>query len=177
MSEQVIKEIIGRRSFVLITGASRGFGRSLALEMGKVVGAGSTLLLMARNKDDLEATKVLFLPYFPLMFLYYIFQGNCPGREAGAGRGVRDTRPGHRGQGIFSKLFLPINIFLIKETLERSVKANYGSADHEVAIIIQNAGTIGQNGRKITVSTKQGLIRIQITVPQRSFAISGAYRH
>ena len=78
MSEQVIKEIIGRRSFVLITGASRGFGRSLALEMGKVVGAGSTLLLMARNKDDLEATKVLFLPYFPLMFLYSIFQGNCP---------------------------------------------------------------------------------------------------
>ena len=72
---------------------------------------------------------------------------------------------------------LTINIFLIKETLERSVKANYGSADHEVAIIIQNAGTIGQNGRKITVSTKPGLIRIQITVPQRSFAISGAYRH
>ena len=77
----------------------------------------------------------------------------------------------------FLRLFLPITIFLIKETLERSVKANYGSADHEVAIIIQNAGTIGQNGRKITVSTKQGLIRIQITVPQRSFAISGAYRH
>ena len=112
------------------------------------------------------------------MFFYYIFQGNCPGRQAGAGRGVRDARPGHRGQGIFfAIIFFAITIFLIKETLERSVKANYGSADHEVAIIIQNAGTIGQNGRKITVSTKQGLIRIQITVPQRSFAISGAYRH
>ena len=57
MAESSIKEIIGRRSFVLITGASRGFGRSLAVEMGKVVGAGSTLLLMSRNKEDLEHTK------------------------------------------------------------------------------------------------------------------------
>ncbi len=54
-----------------------------------------------------------------------------------------------------------------KESLERVVKANYGSADHEVAIVIQNAGTIGQNGRKITVSTNLCLIRIQITVLQR----------
>ena len=118
MSEQVIKEIIGRRSFVLITGASRGFGRSLALEMGKVVGAGSTLLLMARNKDDLEVTKEI----------------------------VRDARPG---------LAVECEVLDLaaadKEALERAVKANYGSADHEVAIVIQNAGTIGQDGRKITV--------------------------
>lgn len=120
MSEQVIKEIIGRRSFVLITGASRGFGRSLALEMGKVVGAGSTLLLMARNKDDLEVTKEI----------------------------VRDARPG---------LAVECEVLDLaaadKEALERAVKANYGSADHEVAIVIQNAGTIGQDGRKITELT------------------------
>ena len=47
-------DIIGVRSFLLITGASRGFGRSLAIEFGKVVGAGSTLLLIARNKEELE---------------------------------------------------------------------------------------------------------------------------
>jgi len=115
-----MQEIIGRRSFVLITGASRGFGRSLALEMGKVVGAGSTLLLMARNKEDLEVTKEI----------------------------VRDARPGLAVECETLDLATAD-----KESLERVVKANYGSADHEVAIVIQNAGTIGQNGRKITELT------------------------
>jgi len=120
MSEQVIKEIIGRRSFVLITGASRGFGRYLALEMGKVVGAGSTLLLVARNKEDLEVTKEI----------------------------VRDARPG-----------LAVECEVVdlatadKEVLEKAVKANIGSADHEVALVIHNAGTLGQDGRKITELT------------------------
>merc|ERR1712098_897876 len=40
-----------------------------------------------------------------------------------------------------------------KDGLERAVKANYGSADHEVAIVIHNAGTLGQDGRKITELT------------------------
>ena len=118
MAEATMKEIIGRRSFVLITGASRGFGRSLALEMGKVVGAGSTLLLMARNKEDLEQTKEI----------------------------VRDARPG-----------LAVECEVVdlatadKDVLEKAVKAKYGSADHEIAMVIQNAGTLGQDGRKITV--------------------------
>lgn len=119
MAEPSFKEVIGRRSFVLITGASRGFGRSLALEMGKVVGAGSTLLLMARNKEDLEQTKEI----------------------------VRDARPGLAVECAFVDLATAD-----KDTLEKAVKANYGSADHEVAMVIQNAGTLGQDGRKITVS-------------------------
>jgi len=120
MSEILFKEIIGRRSFVLITGASRGFGRCLAVEMGKVVGAGSTLLLMARNQKDLEVTKEI----------------------------VRDARPG-----------LAVECEVVdlssvdKDGLERAVKGNYGSADHEVAIVIHNAGTLGQDGRKITELT------------------------
>ena len=83
-----------------------------------MVGAGSTLLLMARNKEDLEQTKEI----------------------------VRDARPG-----------LAVECEVVdlatadKDVLEKAVKAKYGSADHEIAMVIQNAGTLGQDGRKITV--------------------------
>ena len=113
------KDIIGVRSFVMITGASRGFGRAVALELGKVVGAGSTLLLVSRSRTDLETTKEI----------------------------VRDARPG-----------LAVELESIdlatadKSAFDKVVRANYGSADHEVAIVIHNAGTLGQDGRKITVS-------------------------
>jgi len=118
-----IKEIIGVRSFVLITGASRGFGRALALELGKVVGAGSTLLLMSRSKADLETTKEI----------------------------VRDARPGLAVELVCVDLSTAD-----KEVFEKAVRAKYGSADHEVAIIIHNAGTLGQDGRKITDLTDIG---------------------
>lgn len=115
-----MQEVLGVRSFVLITGASRGFGRAIAVELGKVVGAGSTLLLLARSKEDLEATKEI----------------------------VRDVRPG------LAVEVVPVDLSTAdKEVFEKAVKANYGSADHEVAIIIHNAGTLGQNGRKITEMT------------------------
>lgn len=111
------QELIGVRSFVLITGASRGFGRAIAIEMGKVVGAGSTLLLMSRSLPDLEVTKEI----------------------------VRDARPG-----------LAVEIETLdlatadSEAFLKAVRANYGSADHAVAMVIHNAGTIGQDGKKIT---------------------------
>jgi hypothetical protein len=60
--------------------------------------------------------------------------------------GCRDVRPG-----------LAVELAVIdlatadRETFLRAVRANYGSADHAVAIIIHNAGTIGHDGRKITV--------------------------
>ena len=121
MSLTQIQNIIGVRSFVLITGASRGFGRAIALELGKVVGAGSTLLLMARSREDLETTKEI----------------------------VRDARPGLAVECESVDLATAD-----KEVFEKAVRANYGSADHEVAIVIHNAGSLGQDGRKLTVSSR-----------------------
>jgi len=110
-------ELLGVRSFVLITGASQGLGRAIAVELGKVVGAGSTLLLLARNKEYLEQTKEI----------------------------VRDVRPGLAVEVVTVDLSTAD-----KDVFEKAVKAHYGSGDHEVAIIIHNAGTLGQDGRKIT---------------------------
>jgi len=120
MSRTQIQEVIGVRSFVLITGASRGFGRAIALELGKVVGAGSTLLLMARSREDLETTKEI----------------------------VRDARPGLAVECESVDLSTAN-----REVFEKAVRANYGSADHEVAIVIHNAGSLGQDGRKLTELT------------------------
>eukprot|EP00092_Neocalanus_flemingeri_P016515 GFUD01017869.1.p1 GENE.GFUD01017869.1~~GFUD01017869.1.p1 ORF type:complete len:295 (+),score=77.09 GFUD01017869.1:672-1556(+) len=120
MSGTQIGDVIGVRSFVLITGASRGFGRAIALELGKVVGAGSTLLLMARSREDLEATKKI----------------------------VRDARPGLAVECESVDLSTAD-----REVFEKAVKANYGSADHQVAIVVHNAGTLGQDGRKLTELT------------------------
>ena len=45
------------RCFVLITGASRGLGRSIGVALADEVGDGSTFLLLSRSKKDLEETK------------------------------------------------------------------------------------------------------------------------
>ena len=128
-----IKEIIGVRSFVLITGASRGFGRALAVELGRVVGAGSTLMLVARSRENLENTKAI----------------------------VRDVRPGLAVECEALDLATAD-----RDAFERAVRANYGSADHEVAIVIHNAGTIGQDGRKLTVRSHYNVTICHRTVIQ-----------
>jgi sepiapterin reductase len=48
---------VGSRSVVLITGASRGFGKSIALEAARTWGPALDMHLIARNKRGLEATK------------------------------------------------------------------------------------------------------------------------
>ena len=58
----------------------------------------------------------------------------------------RDARPG------LAVELAPLDLATADtETFLQAVRANYGSADHAVAIVIHNAGTIGQDGRKITV--------------------------
>lgn len=47
------------KCFCVITGASQGIGRALAVEFAQKMESGSVMVLMARNKDGLEETKSL----------------------------------------------------------------------------------------------------------------------
>lgn len=47
------------KTCIIITGASRGFGRAMAIEFAKVWKCSSHLVLVARNVDDLVATEEL----------------------------------------------------------------------------------------------------------------------
>ncbi|XP_044740369.1 sepiapterin reductase-like [Chrysoperla carnea] len=48
-----------KKTFLIITGASRGIGRTIAIEYGKKLQATSTLLLLASSEDKLLETKNL----------------------------------------------------------------------------------------------------------------------
>lgn len=58
-------EFWNRKSFVLISGASKGLGRAIAIEFSKHLGKGSVLLLLARSASGLEDTKAVILKESP----------------------------------------------------------------------------------------------------------------
>jgi len=45
-----------RKTFCVLTGASQGIGRRMAIELFNVLGAGSRLVLLARSKEGLAET-------------------------------------------------------------------------------------------------------------------------
>ncbi|OWF39680.1 sepiapterin reductase-like [Mizuhopecten yessoensis] len=51
------KNVFLKKSFVVITGASRGLGRCMALQFGGKFPSGSVLVLMARNADALTSVR------------------------------------------------------------------------------------------------------------------------
>ncbi|KAL9885714.1 sepiapterin reductase isoform 1-T4 [Glossina fuscipes fuscipes] len=48
---------LNKKTYFLITGASRGIGRTMAIEIAKKLDAGSLVVLLARNEHDLNVTK------------------------------------------------------------------------------------------------------------------------
>lgn len=47
---------LSKATYVVLTGASQGIGRSLAVEVAKLLGPNSLMVLLARNKDNLMQT-------------------------------------------------------------------------------------------------------------------------
>uniref|UniRef100_A0A1A9WC54 Sepiapterin reductase n=1 Tax=Glossina brevipalpis TaxID=37001 RepID=A0A1A9WC54_9MUSC len=48
---------LNKKTYFLVTGASRGIGRTLAIEIAQKLKAGSVVVLLARNEDGLNVTK------------------------------------------------------------------------------------------------------------------------
>lgn len=51
------KGLWGKKTFCIVTGASQGIGRTVAIEFSKLIAAGSTIVITARSKQGLESTK------------------------------------------------------------------------------------------------------------------------
>lgn len=60
-----MKPFWNRSTFLVITGASRGIGKGLAIKFSTLVTSDSTLVLLARSLEDLEATKTQILATNP----------------------------------------------------------------------------------------------------------------
>lgn len=59
-----------RKALVLITGASKGIGRCIAVEISKNLAQGSILVLIARSEEGLEETKSLIYEVDRLLNVY-----------------------------------------------------------------------------------------------------------
>lgn len=96
-----------KKSFVLITGASKGIGRTIAIEFSKKVAPGSKFALLARSASGLEETKKLCDPKVAVQTL--------------------STDLGNPNAQVLEK-------FLVSAA---------GDKDFEVAVVVHNAGTLG----------------------------------
>jgi sepiapterin reductase len=115
--------IFGKKTFLLVTGASRGLGRSLAVNIAKNLGKQSFILLLARSKDGLEETKAQILKNvadFELTISLQSVDLSCC------------------SDALFDQLF--------KDVIKT---ANPDILSFEQAIIIHNAASLGDVSKKV----------------------------
>ena len=123
------KSIFESQTFCLITGASQGLGRTIAIKFAGVFPAGSVLVLMARNAKGLEQTKSTI-------------EANSPSvrvRTIPVDLGVADEDS--------------LRQYLAKVVKELEVVAG----DFEQACVVHNAGSLGDVSKHVTqhVSTTE----------------------
>ncbi|XP_061393195.1 sepiapterin reductase-like [Musca vetustissima] len=106
---------LAKKTFFLVTGASRGIGKCMAIEVAKKLQAGSVIVLMARNQVALEKTKteIESVRHDVTVLVYSVDLGKA-------------------------------KVEHFQELLSDSLKkSNTSSCDFEKAFIIHNAGTVG----------------------------------
>lgn len=105
---------LAKKTFFVVSGASRGIGRAMAIECAAKMSSGSVIVLVARSASGLEETKAQILAKNPTNVTVHMFAMDL-------------TRPtADQIQNIFDTSLTERNI-----------------ADFELAFIIHNAGTIG----------------------------------
>lgn len=105
---------LSQMSFLLVSGASRGIGRSMAIECAAKFAAGSVVVLIARSASGLQETKSQILARNPNNVTVFEFN-------------IDLTRP---------------SVVDLTNIL-RSTLAGRAIADFRVAAIVHNVGTIG----------------------------------
>ncbi|KAK6166428.1 hypothetical protein SNE40_023122 [Patella caerulea] len=108
--------LLDKKTFCVVTGASRGIGKSIALNMAPNLGANSVLVLLARNTTALAEVKQMILSNSNncnIQVIYRGFDQGCPDQQ------------------IFDLLFSSI-----------LSEASVAASDFEQAIIFHNAGTL-----------------------------------
>ena len=107
-----------QKTFCLITGASRGIGRCIAVEFSKKVGPNSVFLLLARSAQGLEETKAEVL--------------------ANEGQSIQVTTAA-------VDLSKP-NVEKYLEIVESALTSTGTKAgDFDISILVHNAGTLGKS--------------------------------
>jgi sepiapterin reductase len=96
-----------KKTFLLVSGASKGIGRTIAVEFSKKLAAGSKLALLARSAQGLEETK-----------------GLC-------------------NSALQIETFSVDLVNPDTQALSAFVKKAVGEDDYEVAMVVHNAGSIG----------------------------------
>lgn len=115
-----VPEIWSKKTFLIITGASRGIGRKLAEKWAEILCSGSTLLLISRDGTSLES-------------LRKTISTNHPGIHAHVG--VADLSACHE-----SDLDA-----IVKETLTAS---GFPPEDFAHAVCVHNAGALGDASKR-----------------------------
>lgn len=105
---------LAKKTFFVISGASRGIGRTMAIECASKMSSGSCIVLLARSPSGLEETKAQILAKNPMNVTVHWFAVDLARPTAAEIANIFETA---------------LN--------ERNI------ADFELAIIIHNIGTIG----------------------------------
>ncbi len=127
-------EFWNQKTFCLVTGASRGIGRTVSIEFSKKVADGSVFLLMARSVAALEETKSAIL-------------------EATTGRNISVVT-------VPVDLEKP-NKDTYRNSIESALtQTNTSSVDFQHSILVHNAGSLGIE-KKLKVAEMEDLDELQ----------------